>query len=64
MRRIVLAAAAALLLSWAAPQAAVRPPKLEYTRFQLPNGLIVILHQDRSPPNGPAAPASPISSST
>ena len=34
----------------AAPEAAVRPPKLEYQRLQLPNGLVVILHQDRSTP--------------
>src|SRR4029453_19426696 len=34
----------------AAPEAAVRPPKLEYQRLQLPNGLVVVLHQDRSTP--------------
>ncbi len=38
-------------LSWrAAVDAAVRPPKLEYQRFQVANGLTVILHQDRSTP--------------
>ena len=31
-------------------EAAVRPPKLEYQRLQLQNGLVVILHQDRSTP--------------
>jgi predicted Zn-dependent peptidase len=30
--------------------AAVRPPKLEYQRLVLPNGLTVILHEDRSTP--------------
>src|SRR4029453_2780874 len=34
----------------AAPEAAVRPPKLEYQRLQLPNGLVVVLHQDRPTP--------------
>ncbi len=31
-------------------QAAVRPPKLEYQRLVLPNGMVVILHQDKSTP--------------
>jgi predicted Zn-dependent peptidase len=30
--------------------AAVRPPKLEYQRLKLPNGLTVLLHQDKSTP--------------
>jgi zinc protease len=34
----------------AAVDAAVRPPKLEYQRIKLPNGLTVLLHQDRSTP--------------
>ena len=28
----------------------MRPPKLEYQRLQLPNGMVVILHQDKSTP--------------
>src|SRR6186713_1366114 len=36
---------------WLAPlYAAVRPPKLEYQRLVLPNGLVVVLHQDKSTP--------------
>jgi predicted Zn-dependent peptidase len=46
----VLAAGLVTTLWRAAPEAAVRPPKLEYQRLQLPNGLVVILHQDRSTP--------------
>jgi predicted Zn-dependent peptidase len=34
----------------AAVDAAVRPPKLTYERIKLPNGLTVLLHQDRSTP--------------
>ena len=30
--------------------ASVRPPKLQYQRLQLPNGLVVVLHQDKSTP--------------
>jgi zinc protease len=30
--------------------AAVRPPKLQYQRLVLPNGMVVILHQDKSTP--------------
>jgi zinc protease len=38
-------------LVWGLPvNAASRPPKLVYQRLQLPNGLTVILHQDRSTP--------------
>jgi zinc protease len=33
-----------------APEAAVRPPKLQYTTFTLPNGLTVILSEDHSTP--------------
>jgi zinc protease len=33
-----------------AVDAAVRPPKLTYQRIKLPNGLTVLLHQDRSTP--------------
>jgi len=39
------------IVPWrAAINAAARPPKLEYQRFKLPNGLTVLLHQDRSTP--------------
>jgi zinc protease len=42
---------AAVVAIWYVPlHAAVRPPKLEYQRLVLPNGLVVILHQDRSTP--------------
>src|SRR5262245_17488230 len=48
---IALVAAAIVGAVWlASPEAAVRPPKLEYQRLQLPNGLVVVLHQDRSTP--------------
>jgi zinc protease len=47
---VVLVAGFVGALWLAAPEAAVRPPKLEYQRLQLPNGLVVILHQDRSTP--------------
>jgi zinc protease len=50
----LLGALMAALLSvkpwWAAVDAAVRPPKLTYERFELANGLTVLLHQDRSTP--------------
>jgi predicted Zn-dependent peptidase len=40
-----------LITPWrVAVDAAVRPPKLDYQRLKLPNGLTVILHQDRSTP--------------
>ena len=46
---LVLVAAAVAI--WYVPlQAAVRPPKLEYQRLVLPNGMVVILHQDKSTP--------------
>ncbi|MEZ5292993.1 MAG: pitrilysin family protein [Vicinamibacterales bacterium] len=35
---------------WAPLDAAVAPPKLQYQRFTLPNGLTVIFHTDRSTP--------------
>jgi zinc protease len=48
---LVVVLAVAVLVSWRVVlDAAVRPPKLEYQRLQLPNGLTVILHQDRSTP--------------
>lgn len=48
---VVALLAVAVVVSWrVALDAAVPPPKLEYQRFQLPNGLTVILHQDRSTP--------------
>lgn len=54
MRRLtgILAAVTltAVALWWVSLDAAVRPPKLEYQRMQLPNGLTVILHEDRSTP--------------
>ena len=46
----VLAVAVATIV-WLVPlQAAVRPPKLQYQRLVLPNGMVVILHQDKSTP--------------
>jgi predicted Zn-dependent peptidase len=54
MRKSLIALLAVSALAgalWFVPlEAAVRPPKLEYQRLQLPNGLVVILHQDRSTP--------------
>lgn len=47
---VVIGTLAAVALRWVPVDAAVRPPKLEYQRLQLPNGLTVILHQDRSTP--------------
>lgn len=47
---VVTVTLAAVALWWVSLDAAVRPPKLEYQRLQLPNGLTVILHQDRSTP--------------
>ena len=52
-RRVVAAGGVALVVAAAllVPiQAAVAPPKLQYQRFTLPNGLTVILHADRSTP--------------
>src|ERR687898_556867 len=48
---LLVSAAIAFVSPWgAAVDAAVRPPKFEYQRLKLPNGLTVILHQDRSTP--------------
>ena len=54
-RRVIAAAAVAALAGWAIVSspvldAAVAPPKLQYQRFTLPNGLTVIFHTDRSTP--------------
>ena len=47
----VLLAALVSITPWrAAVDAAVRPPKFEYQRMKLPNGLTVIIHPDRSTP--------------
>ncbi|MCC7126199.1 MAG: insulinase family protein [Acidobacteria bacterium] len=49
MRGLISTIVAALV--WAGSvDAASRPPKFTYQRLQLPNGLTVILHQDRSTP--------------
>ena len=48
---VLLTLVAAAGAIWYVPlHAAVRPPKLEYQRLVLPNGMVVILHQDRSTP--------------
>ena len=49
---VVLLAAVVWLAPWPAVSGAtdVRPPKLTYERIQLPNGMTVLLHQDRSTP--------------
>jgi zinc protease len=49
LRRAVLGAVSLLILAPGA-EGAVRPPKLTYDLFKLPNGLQVILHEDRSTP--------------
>ena len=49
LRSGVALVAAALVWS-AGPEAASRPPKFVYQRMQLPNGLTVVLNQDRSTP--------------
>ena len=51
-RTFLLAALAcgAALAAWVPLQAAVRPPKLQYTISTLPNGLRVILSEDHSTP--------------
>jgi zinc protease len=47
----LLLVVAALAAVWLVPlHAAVRPPKLQYQRLVLPNGMVVILHQDKSTP--------------
>jgi len=54
MRKVSTACLALIALGtvlWLVPlQAAVRPPKLQYQRLVLPNGLVVILHEDKSTP--------------
>jgi predicted Zn-dependent peptidase len=52
IKAAVFLAAAVWLAPWPAVSGAtdVRPPKLTYERLQLPNGLTVLLHQDRSTP--------------
>jgi zinc protease len=49
---VVLLVAVSALVPWPTVAGAtnVRPPKLTYERITLPNGLTVILHQDRSTP--------------
>src|SRR6187551_1728643 len=48
---VLLALVVAAVAIWYVPlHAAVRPPKLEYQRLVLPNGMVVILHQDKSTP--------------
>jgi zinc protease len=48
---LLLLTAAVVTVVWLIPlQAAVRPPKLTYERLVLPNGMVVILHQDKSTP--------------
>ncbi len=48
---ILLLAVAVTAVVWLVPSyAAVRPPKLQYQRLVLPNGMVVILHQDKSTP--------------
>jgi zinc protease len=47
---LVLAVAVATVVWFVPLQAAVRPPKLQYQRLVLPNGMVVILHQDKSTP--------------
>ena len=45
-----LALAALLALAGAAPLAADELPKLQYEKYELPNGLDVILYEDHSTP--------------
>src|SRR5918993_4896712 len=48
---VMLLAGLVSISPWrAALDAQVRPPKLTYERIKLPNGLTVLLHQDRSTP--------------
>ena len=48
---LLMSAVAIATALWLVPlQAAVRPPKLQYQRLVLPNGMVVILHQDKSTP--------------
>ncbi len=53
MRKLygLLALVALGAVLWFVPlQAAIRPPKLEYQRLVLANGMVVVLHQDKSTP--------------
>lgn len=50
LARWAVAAVVAVAVWGASATAASRPPKLLYQRLELANGLIVILHQDRSTP--------------
>ncbi len=53
MRKLygLLALVALGAVLWLVPlQAAIRPPKLEYQRLVLANGMVVVLHQDKSTP--------------
>ena len=48
---VVLLTGVLSMAPWrAAVDAAVRPPKLSYQRIKLPNGLTILLHQDKSTP--------------
>ena len=47
---LVALACGAAFAAWTPLQAAVRPPKLQYTISTLPNGLRVILSEDHSTP--------------
>src|SRR5215207_9981790 len=48
---VMLLAGLVMISPWrTALDAAVRPPKLVYQRLKLPNGLTVLLHQDKSTP--------------
>jgi zinc protease len=47
---LALVAAVTALLYVPVQARAIRPPKLQYQRLVLPNGMVVILHQDKSTP--------------
>lgn len=47
---VVALVAAVVAVVYVPLQATVRPPKLQYQRLVLPNGMKVILHQDKSTP--------------
>src|SRR5215831_4723003 len=51
-RRLLRAAVFTAAIAWTGPtvSAAVRPPKLQYDLFTLPNGLTVVLSEDHSTP--------------
>ena len=50
IRKLFLVIAALTIGAGVWLDASVRPPKLQYQRLQLPNGMVVILHQDKSTP--------------